>query len=329
MPAPIALFAYRRPHHLARVLEALRANPEARETELSVFSDSPRDEAAAAGVAEVRRLVQNIAGFGAVNVVLRGRNHGLAANITDGVRAVLERHDSVIVVEDDIVVSPYFLRFMNAALSCYRDEARVGSISGYCYPLDQPVGETFFIRGADCWGWATWRDRWRIYNPDGRELLGKLRSSGLARQFDFDGAMDFTKMLEDQIAKRNNSWAVRWHASCFLSDMLILYPGRPLAMNIGHDGSGTHTRGASRAYDVALSDRPIAVGTVAVAESAPGREAIKRFFLAARPAPGVLRRRVVAALDVLGLGDAARRLRSRLVTAGDALWTSCGGARKR
>jgi hypothetical protein len=94
-------------------------------------------------------------------LVYRNTNFGLARNITDGVTTVLARHESVIVVEDDIVVSPFFLRFMNEALQTYRDVPRVGSISGYCLPLTDPVPETYFIRGADCWGWATWRDRWR------------------------------------------------------------------------------------------------------------------------------------------------------------------------
>jgi hypothetical protein len=312
MPAPIALFVYRRPDHLVRTVDALRANAEADQSELFIFSDAAKNEATAADVTEVRRLLPTVTGFKTIDVVRRDRNFGLASNITAGVSAVLECHDSVIVLEDDLVVSPFFLRFMNAALSQYRDEPRVGSISGYCYPLDRPVGETFFIRGADCWGWATWRDRWRVYNPDGRELLAQLRSRVLTDAFDFGGAMGFTRMLEEQIAGKNDSWAVRWHASCFLRDLLILYPGRSLAVNIGHDGTGTHSTGPSRAFDVVLSADPVEVGGIAVEESGPGRDAIRHFFRATQPAQTLLRRVGVAMLDRLGLGDAARGLRARL-----------------
>jgi len=279
VPAPVALFAYRRPQHLERTIEALRANPEARETALYVFSDAPKDASAAAGVEQVRGLLGRINGFASVQCLLRAENFGLARNITNGVSEVLGLHDTVIVVEDDIVVSPFFLRFMNDALSCYRDEARVGNISGYCYPVAGSAPEAYFIRGADCWGWATWRDRWQCFNPDGRDLLAQLRSRNLVREFDFDGAMGFTRMLEDQIAGKNDSWAVRWHASCFLRDLLILYPGRSLAANIGVDGSGTHCTGSDQSLDVNLSPTAVSVRVCPVEENLAMRAAIRDFFV--------------------------------------------------
>jgi hypothetical protein len=277
--SPVALFAYRRPDHLRRTLEKLRGNAEASQTELFVFCDNARDTSAADGVAAVRQLVQEgDLGFAATHVVLRDSNHGLARNITEGVSQVLAIRETVIVVEDDIAVSPFFLRFMNEALGYYRDNPAVGSISGYCYPVTDPVPETYFIRGADCWGWATWRDRWSAYNPDGRALLKELKARNLCHAFDFDGAMGFVQMLEEQIAGLNDSWAVRWHASCFLRDLLMLYPGRALAHNIGQDGTGTHSRAQDDALNVALSSSPVAVGGIAVEESALARQAICKFF---------------------------------------------------
>ncbi len=284
MYAPIALFAYRRPEHLRRTLEALRRNAEARDTDLHVFCDAAKDEQAAGGVEAVRRILRELEGFKSINVVHRERNFGLARNITTGVSEVLQTSENVIILEDDLVVSPYFLRFMNDALEYYRADTRVGSISGYCYPLDRSVPETFFIRGADCWGWATWRDRWRHYEPDGGRLLTSLRERNLSHAFDFEGTMGFTQMLENQIAGKVNSWAIRWHASCFLRDMLILYPGRPLAQNIGQDGSGTHSKTGTDVFDVALSPTPVAVGGIAVEESCAGRAAIRTFFRGNRPA---------------------------------------------
>jgi hypothetical protein len=294
-PAPIALFAYRRPDHLQATLDALRRNPEASQSELYVFSDAARNEGAAAGVDAVRRILHELGGFRSVNVVHRERNYGLAANITQGVADVLASRDRVVVLEDDIVVSPFFLRFMNEALTAYRDEARVGSISGYCYPLDRAVGETFFIRGSDCWGWATWRDRWKVFNPNGPALLSELRRRGLTHAFDFEGTMGFIRMLEDQIAGRNDSWAVRWHAACFLADLVILYPGRPLAQNIGQDGTGTHNLSADDAYDVLLSPTPVKVGGVPIVESKSGRAAFRAFFRSSQPQTSFLDRAAQAA----------------------------------
>jgi hypothetical protein len=144
--------------------------------------------------------------------------------------------------------------------------------------VSDPTPETYFIRGADCWGWATWRDRWKEYNPDGAALLRELKARDLCHAFDFDGTTGFVRMLEDQIAGRNNSWAVRWHASCFLRDLLILYPGRALAHNIGQDGSGTHTLSQDDTFNVTLSDTPVRVGGIAVQEDPIARDAICRYF---------------------------------------------------
>ena len=243
------------------------------------FSDNAKSSANSADVEAVRTMLRTLSGFAATHIVCRKTNFGLARNITDGVTAVLAQHESVIVVEDDIVVSPFFLRFMNEALQNYRDVPRVGSISGYCYPVTDPVPETYFIRGADCWGWATWRDRWRYYNPDSGALAAELESRNLLHAFDFDGEASFSQMLKDHIAGKNDSWAIRWHASCYLRDLLILYPGRALAQNIGRDGSGTHSAITDEFLNVMLSPSPIDIGNVPVEENTQAREAIKRFFM--------------------------------------------------
>src|SRR3546814_4010087 len=74
---------------------------------------------------------------------------------------------------------------MNDALYHYRDDQRVASIHGYSLPTDRPLPETYFLKGADCWGWATWRRAWGGFNPDGRALLSELERRHLVHHFDF------------------------------------------------------------------------------------------------------------------------------------------------
>jgi glycosyltransferase involved in cell wall biosynthesis len=277
-PAPIALFVYRRPDHLARVLATLRANQEAGASILYIFSDGPKDETTARDVAQVRAMLRDLRDFGRVEVVHRENNFGLSRNIIDGVTQVLSEHEKVIVLEDDIVVGKYFLRYMNDALALYGKEERVASITGYCYPVALPVEETFFIRGAECWSWATWRDRWATFNRNGSELLAGLNAKNLVYEFDYSGNMAFTQMLKSQIAGLVDSWAIRWHASCFLRDMLTLYPGRSLVQNIGFfDPRATHSSN-TRVYDVLLCQEQIAVNLKPVVESKTGREAFRDYF---------------------------------------------------
>ena len=164
--APIALFAYERLDHLTKTLEALRANDGAKLTELFVFSDGPRDHNAEK-VENVRHYLRTLDGFKSINLVERERNIGLAENIKEGIRFVFLQHDRIIVLEDDIVTSPSFLRYMNAALQFYHQNQTVGHINSWNYPiLEKSQDEFSFLDIMNCWGWATWKDRWSLFNDD-------------------------------------------------------------------------------------------------------------------------------------------------------------------
>lgn len=277
--APIALFAYKRPDHLRATIASLLRNPEASRSRLFVFSDGAKSEADISKVAAVREYLAWVTGFAAIEIIASPHNKGLSASIVDGVSLVLRESDRVIVLEDDLVVSQHFLAYMNAGLNCYADDEEVASIHGYLYPLDRPMPETFFLRGADCWGWATWRRAWAHFNPDGAALLGQLEAQKLTYAFDHEGTAPFTKMLVDQIQGRNDSWAVRWHASCFLAKMFTLYPGHSLVHNIGNDGSGTHSaKDKEGVFTVSLDTLPVSVERIAVLETPRARDALAAYF---------------------------------------------------
>ena len=295
-PAPVAVFAYKRADHLRRSLDSLAANPLASQTDLSLFCDGPRQPADAAAVAEVREVAGSVRGFANVSTVFRPFNFGLAKSIIAGTSEVLERHGRVIVVEDDLLVSPHFLSYMNDGLERYADAEEVASIHAYCLPIDAGLPETFFLRGADCWGWATWSRAWKDFEADGAALLGRLRERRLEHAFDLDGSYPFTRMLEDQVAKRNDSWAIRWHASTFLKNRLTLHPGASLVTNIGLDSSGEHC-GTTPSLSGLLTDAPVRVGGAPLQESHIAREAFKAFHRRDR---GLASRVRSVALRVLG-----------------------------
>src|SRR5437879_4595151 len=114
--APIALFAYNRPEHTRRTVEALRRNDLAAESDLFIFSDGAPTPEAAESVQKVRNYAGSIEGFRSVHIIARERNFGLAESIVGGVTKVCSEVGRVIVLEDDLVTSPHFLRFMNEAL---------------------------------------------------------------------------------------------------------------------------------------------------------------------------------------------------------------------
>ena len=292
MKAPVVLFVYARPDHARRTVEALLDNPEAVDTDLIVFSDVAKTPDKAAAVEEVRRYVDSIQGFRSITVCRRPYNFGLAKSIIEGVTQVLSEHDSVIVLEDDMITSPHFLAYMNDALTRYANDHRVISLHGYMYPVSGQLPEAFFLRGADCWGWATWQRGWALFNPDGQFLLDGLRRQKLLNAFDFNGAYGYSTMLQDQIDGGNDSWAIRWHASAFLANKLTLYPGKSLVHNIGNDSSGTHC-GSSTVLDVSLADSPIDLSNIQVEPSERAAKAIERFFRTKQPLLKRLQSRVL------------------------------------
>jgi hypothetical protein len=279
--APIALFVYNRPGHTRQTVEALLANTLASQTQLYVFSDAQKNEGASLAVAEVRSNIRAIAGFKSVTIIERETNFGLARSIIDGVTRLCEEYGRVIVMEDDLVTSPYFLRFMNEGLDLYEHDERVISIHGYVYPVKATLPEMFFLRGADCWGWATWKRGWDLFEPDGQSLLRELNARKLTHRFDFDGAHPYVRMLKKQIKGKNNSWAIRWHASAFLKSKLTLYPGRSLVLNIGTDNSGAHCS-TTTVFAGEMTDSPIATEPISVEENEFARQQIAKFHRAVR-----------------------------------------------
>ena len=296
--APIALFVYNRPAHTRRTVEALRNNKLAAESDLIIFSDAAKDADSASSVREVRDCIGSIRGFKSVRTIARARNLGLAQSIIDGVTEVCGEFGRVIVLEDDLVTSAHFLRFMNEALDAYEGEQRVGSVHGYWYPVGSQVPDTFFLRIASSWGWATWSRAWQLFERDGGKLLAELRRRKLARTFDLEGAIAYTRMLEDQIAGKNDSWAIRWDASIFLADKMSLYPGVSLVQNIGFDGSGRHSA-VSDAFNTRLAAAPVRVGRLEPTECFEARAALIRYYRSRKP--GFLKRVFRRLLRMAGL----------------------------
>lgn len=278
--APIALFVYNRPEHTERALEALMRNKLAAESELFIFADGAKTNASSETLKNIERtrtIIRQKKWCGKVSIVESDKNKGLAKSVIEGVTEIVSEYGKIIVLEDDMLSSPYFLQFMNDALTTYETSENVACISGYIYPVGQNLPETFFIKGADCWGWATWKRAWNDLEMDGIKLLKQLEDKSLTTTFDFESSFPFTKMLKEQIAGVNNSWAVRWYASAFLKNKYCLYPGVSLIQNIGTDGSGSHG-GVSEKWSVNVASKPINVKQIAITENKEAKKIIVSYF---------------------------------------------------
>lgn len=279
--APIVIVAHRRPEKLRNLLDSLAECPEAVSSPLHIFLDGPGSSAHLPMIKETRSVARKEKRFLSLSVQEYSKNLGLVNSVVGGVSQILDDHDRLIFLEDDLVVSPFFLGFMNDALRVYEAVDEVVSIHGYVYPMEETLPETFFIRGADCWGWATWRRGWATYRHDASALLRELIDTEQVDEFDFGGSYPFTDMLRSQAEGKNDSWAVRWYASAFLAGKVTLYPNTSLVMNTGLDGSGTHGKGDS-GYIGQVASEPVPVVAQEPVENKRARQAFEDFFRSTR-----------------------------------------------
>ena len=274
--APIVLFVYNRLNHTRQTLEALQKNDLASKSELIIYSDSAKNKNDLKKVAKVRGYIKNIDGFKKIIIRKTKENIGLANSIINGVTKVVNEYGKIIVLEDDLVTSRFFLRFMNEALEAYKDEPRVASIHGYIYPIKN-LPETFFIKGADCWAWATWNNKWSIFESDGKKLLDNVKKKNLEREINFNDSYNYIKILKNQIKGKNDSWAIRWYVSAFLKNMMTLYPGQSYVQNIGFDNEATNTKTKTLLFKINFNNR-FKFSKIAVNEDFVSRKKIENFF---------------------------------------------------
>jgi hypothetical protein len=247
---PIVLFVYNRPDHTHQTIAALQQNELASESELIIYSDAAKNPQAKEKVQEVRDYIKSIDGFKKITIIERDRNWGLANSIIDGVSTIINQYGKVIVLEDDLVTSPYFLKYMNDALEFYQHEPKVMHISGWNYPID-PSGlqDTFLWRVMNCWGWATWADRWQYFEKNPEKLISTWNKEKIKRfDLDMNNAGFWSQVIANHKGKIN-TWAIFWYASIFEKNGLCLNPTKSLVNNVGHDGSGEHC-GSSNNFDV-------------------------------------------------------------------------------
>jgi hypothetical protein len=235
--SPIALFCYNRPENTRNVLNSLSKNSLASDSEIYIFCDGPKHsngQIDIENIALVHKIVQREDRFRKVHIFINQENRGLANSIISGINVVLNFHPTVIVVEDDLILSKYFLQYMNISLSLYENNKQVFQIGSCNFFACGPSFPTFFfIPIPETLGWGTWKDRWEMFEPDAEKLRILLQNDlNALHRFNGFGSYNFSGMLEDQINKTVDSWAIRWQAVIAINKGLVLYHNYSLSQHI-------------------------------------------------------------------------------------------------
>jgi hypothetical protein len=275
--APIALFVYNRPAHTRQCLESLQKNDLASQSTLYIFSDAARGAASDEQLEQiklVRELIRQEAWAKEVFIIEHPHNQGVVKNVTEGVNQIIKKFDKIIVLEDDLVLSPYFLTYMNEALDLYQNTPEVMHISGYMYPIGGNLPPTFFFNIPSCWGWATWARAWQYYQIDSQVVYNQLVKQKKIKKFDLDNCGFFRQILEKNIMGSINSWAIQWNATIALQNGFCLNPHISLVQNIGLDSSGENTQ-ANPTWQILKLAQYIEVAPIKLIENQAVRKKVK------------------------------------------------------
>jgi glycosyltransferase involved in cell wall biosynthesis len=257
---PVVAFAYNRADKIMNCLNSLEKNALVSETDIVIFCDGPKSEAGRAAVEATRQALRDYQGrslFKHVEIIESPVNKGLAKSLIEGVTNVLDRYGRAIIVEDDLVVSVNFLSYMNGALDFYQDNPRIGAVSGYTYPLkilNSYDRDVYIMHKGDCWGWATWKDRWDNASWADVDFDAYFRDKAFRKKLEgTESGWDLLMLLQSR--GKISSWAIRWVASLLKRGLCTVYPAKSLVTNAGFDGSGTHSSKSEEAqYFTALSN---------------------------------------------------------------------------
>jgi len=272
---PVAFFSYHRAEHAGRALDSLARCHRLDECRVYLYCDGAKGDGDRAAVAKSRQVVREWgAKFQAV-MIERPVNLGLSQSIIAGVTELCRQYGRVIVVEDDLVLSPYFIDYMLQALERYQEVLEVYQISGYMFPVEcSAATDALFLPLTTTWGWATWDRAWRSFDWKAAGAREQLTDSKARDRFDLGGSYPYSKMLEDRLAGKNDSWGILWWWTVFQANGVVLYPRESLVVNEGFDGSGVHcglrndVGGRSRVMVPAAPRKPIIFPARIMAEEA-------------------------------------------------------------
>ena len=293
--APIVLFTYNRLEHTQQTVEALQKNVYAKESDLFIYSDGAKKDDDINTVNEIRNYLHTIDGFKSVKIIERIKKWGLARNIIDGVTKIVNEYGKIIVLEDDIVTSKYFLKYMNDALAVYKNESRVMMVSGYMFPVaDEKLTNTYFLPIMSSWGWATWKRSWDLYERNPEKLVKEYAEEKISR-FNLEDTYDFWRQVTDNYDKTIHSWAIFAYEMMFRQNGVCLFPSLSLVHNVGFDNSGVHC-GSTQVFDTQLQDRAIDNFTLNIQTNNIAYSLLKDYFL---KIDGQMTLKIKKAIDII------------------------------
>ncbi|MCO5934655.1 hypothetical protein NAF17_03800 [Mucilaginibacter sp. RB4R14] len=241
----IGVFCYSRANKLKRCISSLLKNPECSNMDIVFFSDGYKGEADKPGVLETRDHINTITGFRNVIKHFRDRNFSTGPNFQDGLKFLCDNYDEFIIVEDDLIVSANYIKFLMDGLNFYRNKQTVFCLTAYVYPINVShySYDTIIYKRFCSYGWAGWSDRFTNVIWDPKELQGMIdHSPGFIYRLNEEG-YDLGRMIKKQLSGKISTWDVQLQVHVSENYLKVVYPVLSKVNNIGFDEESTNTFG--------------------------------------------------------------------------------------
>ena len=241
--APVAIFTYIRFKKLKKIINQLKKNELSKKTDIFFFSDAAKNDSELKKVDKVRKYLKKIEGFKKKTIIFRNKNLGNGTNIIKGVNEVFKRYNKIIVLEDDLDIGENFLTFMNNCLHKYNKNKKIWHVGGWTYDINIKNEYDIFFSGVmNCWGWATWKDKWKFFEKKPEKLINYFNKDyNKKNKFNLNGRINYYNQILRNDNKRINTWAVFWYAQIFKNKGLCISPNISLVKNDGFDKQSTQS----------------------------------------------------------------------------------------
>ena len=243
MNLPLVIILYRRPRLVTELLATLMA---VRPSKIWLVADGPKNSGEAALCQQARLEAENAIRWPCeVRRVYADANLGLKKRIETGLDQVFELEAEAVILEDDCHPTPDFFPFCEAMLKKYRNEPKVGAISGNCFLPKKQILATdyYFSRYVHIWGWATWARAWKAYDRR-RWAWPKHGFCELFPNADKKEEAYWNRIFKRMASGELSSWAYGWIAWFWMQGWVSITPAQNLVRNVGFGPDATNTHDA-------------------------------------------------------------------------------------
>lgn len=238
----ILCFGFDRPMHLERMLNSLEKNHESIDSDVYICIDGPADGTDLEMHSKTVEVAKKNWNFKSTKLILREKNLDCRTNIINTITELFKTNDRLIILEDDLVLGPNFLSYMNAALHKYLNKKEMWCINGYSYPQLNFKSGSSVSKYVSPWGWGTWSDRWEIFvneDYDKKNFISSL-SENDRKKFNVENLYDWEDIIVKNELGKISAWDAYWYQAVFMNKGFTLYPNKSHIRNEGFDGTGMH-----------------------------------------------------------------------------------------